>query len=166
MKPAIIRPDLELKQEIREVAARNVIYIRLFGDYKMNDYGGTWMRLIQFVNEEKLPMGDVSPYCIYHDDPKVTPADKLRTDVCMVIPAEVAPKGDVGFKQLPTGRYAVFTYKGSYEHLQSVYDTIYGKFIPEMECTLRDESSAERYLNDPCVTKPEDLLTEIYIPVE
>lgn len=51
-------------------------------------------------------------------------------------------------------------------HLQSVYDTIYGKFIPEMECTLRDESSAERYLNDPCETKPEDLLTEIYIPVE
>lgn len=44
MKPAIIRPDLELKKEIREVPARNVIYIRLFGDYKMNDYGGTWMR--------------------------------------------------------------------------------------------------------------------------
>ena len=84
----------------------------------------------------------------------------------MVMPIAVTPKGDIGFKQLPVGRYAVFTYKGSYEHLQSVYDTIYGKFIPEMECTLRDESSAERYLNDPCETKPEELLTEIYIPVE
>lgn len=52
MKPAIIRPDLELKKEIREVPARNVIYIRLFGDYKMNDYGGTWMRLFQFIKEE------------------------------------------------------------------------------------------------------------------
>ena len=166
MKPAIIRPDLELKKEIREVPARNVIYIRLFGDYKMNDYGGTWMRLFQFIKEEKLPMGDMAPYCMYHDDPKVTPADKLRTDVCMVMPVTVTPKGDVGFKQLPAGRYAVFTYKGSYEYLQSVYDTIYGKFIPEMECTMRDESSAERYLNDPCNTKPEDLLTEIFIPVE
>ncbi|WP_349861213.1 AraC family transcriptional regulator, partial [Bacteroides cellulosilyticus] len=106
------------------------------------------------------------PYCMYHDDPKVTPADKLRTDVCMVMPVTVTPKGDIGFKQLPAGRYAVFTYKGSYEYLQSVYDTIYGKFIPEMECTMRDESSAERYLNDPCNTKPEDLLTEIFIPVE
>ena len=84
----------------------------------------------------------------------------------MVMPAAVAPKGDIGFKQLPAGRYAIFLYKGSYEHLQAVYDTIYGKYIPEMECTLRDESSAERYLNDPCETKPEDLLTEIYIPVE
>ena len=31
---------------------------------------------------------------------------------------------------------------------------------------MRDESSAERYLNDPRNTKPEDLLTEIFIPVE
>ena len=38
MKPAIIRPELELKHEIKEVPARNVIYLRLFGDYKLNDY--------------------------------------------------------------------------------------------------------------------------------
>ena len=92
MKPAIIRPDLELKKEIRNVSERNVIYIRLTGDYKLNDYGGTWGRLFQFIKEQKLPMGDFSPLCIYHDDPKVTPAEKLRTDVCMVMPVKVAPK--------------------------------------------------------------------------
>ena len=43
MKPAIIRPELELKHEIKEVPARNVIYIRLFGDYKLNDYCSAWM---------------------------------------------------------------------------------------------------------------------------
>ena len=166
MKPAIIRPELELKSEIKNVPARNVIYIRLSGDYKLNDYGGTWGRLWQFVKEQNLPIGDFSPLCIYHDDPKVTPAEKLRTDVCMVMPVQVAPKGDVGFKTLPAGRYAIFLYKGSYDNLQAVYDTIYGKYLPEMECTLRDEASAERYLNDPCKTAPEELLTEIYIPVE
>ena len=82
MKPAIIKPDLELKKEIRELPQRNAIYIRLFGDYKLNDYAGTWIRLIQFVKEQKLPMGDPSPLCIYHDDPKVTPAGKLRMYVC------------------------------------------------------------------------------------
>ena len=77
MKPAIIRPELKLKREIKELPVRNVIYIRLFGDYKLNDYCGTWMRLQQFVQEEKLPMGEVMPYCIFHDDPKVTPIEKL-----------------------------------------------------------------------------------------
>ena len=145
MKPAIIHPELKLKREIKELPVRNVIYIRLFGEYKLNDYCGTWMRLQQFVQEEKLPMGEVMPYCIFHDDPKVTPIEKLRTDVCMVMPTAATPKGNIGFKQLPAGRYAIFLYKGSYEHLQSVYDTIYGKYIPEMECTFRDEASAERY---------------------
>lgn len=166
MKPAIIRPDLDLQREIKEVHARNVIYLRLFGDYKLNDYCGAWIRLFQFIKEQELPMGEVMPLCIYHDDPKVTPAEKLRTDVCMVMPEKVTPKGDVGFKLIPAGRYAIFLYKGSYEHLQAVYDTIYGKYIPEMECTLRNEPSAERYMNDPANTAPEDLLTEIYIPVE
>lgn len=166
MKPAIIRPELKLKREIKELPARNLIYIRLFGDYKLNDYCGTWMRLQQFVQEEKLPIGEVMPYCIYHDDPKVTPVEKLRTDVCMVMPTAVAPKGNIGFKQLPAGRYAIFLYKGSYEHLQSVYDTIYGKYIPEMECTFREEACAERYLNNPADTAPDELLTEIYIPIE
>ena len=50
----------------------------------------------------------------------------------MVMPVQVAPKGDVGFKTLPAGRYAIFLYKGSYDNLQAVYDTIYGKYLPEM----------------------------------
>lgn len=71
MKPAIIRPDLELKSEIKSIPARNVIYIRLSGDYKLNDYGGTWGRLWQFIKEQKLPMGDFSPLCINPEKPDV-----------------------------------------------------------------------------------------------
>lgn len=166
MKPAKIWPDLELGIEVKDIPLREVIYLRLTGDYRLNDYGGTWMRLINFVCEQNLPMGDVCPLCIYHDDPKVTSPDKLRTDVCMVMPVAVQPKGEVGAKQIPAGRYATFIYKGSYEHLQAVYDTIYARRIPELGCALRDEPSYERYLNDPCTTLPEDLLTEICIPVE
>lgn len=166
MRPEKIWPDLQLEAEIREIPVRNVIYIRLTGDYRLNDYGGTWMRLYAFAHEHNLPTQDPCPLCIYHDDPKVTSEDKLRTDVCMVMPEPVLPKGEVGAKQIPTGRYVSFIYKGSYEYLQAVYDTIYAKKLPEMGCTLRDEPSYERYLNDPRNTKPENLLTEICIPVQ
>lgn len=50
-------------------------------------------------------------------------------------------------------------------NLQAVYDTIYAQRIPELGCTLRDEPSYEKYLNDPRNTPPEDLLTEIYVAV-
>ena len=113
MKPAIIRPELELKHEIKEVPARNVIYLRLFGDYKLNDYCSAWTRLCQFIQEEKLPMGEVMPYCIYHDDPKVTPAEKLRTDVCMVLPSFATAKGDIGFN---SSRQAAMPYSYTKVH--------------------------------------------------
>lgn len=166
MKPEMLRPELNLQGGIKEMPARQVIYIRLHGDYKLNDYGGTWMRLFQFAGEQQLPVTDPCPLCIYHDDPKVTAASQLRTDVCMLMPQAVAAKGEVGCKVIPAGRYAVFVYKGSYEHLQAVYDTIYRHKVPELGCTLRNEPSYERYLNDPRTTVPEELLTEICIAVE
>lgn len=166
MKPEMILPDLDIKGEVKEMAARQVIYIRLQGDYKQIDYCGTWGKLCGYVQQQGLPMGDYSPLCIYHDDPKVTAPEKLRTDVCMMLPVPGIAKGEVGAKVIPAGRCALFLYKGSYANLQAVYDTIYVRLIPEMGCTLRDEPSYERYLNDPRDTPPEELLTEICIAVE
>lgn len=166
MKPEMIKPDLNIEATVKEVPALQVIYIRLTGDYKMNDYGGTWMKLCAYAQQQGLPMGDCCPLCIYHDDPKVTAPEKLRTDVCMVLLVPGIAKGEVGVKVIPAGRCAAFLYKGSYADLQAVYDTIYARLIPEMGCTLRDEPSYERYLNDPCTTPPEELLTEICIAVE
>lgn len=83
----------------------------------------------------------------------------------MVLPVPGIAKGEMGAKEIPAGRYAVFLYKGSYMNLQAVYDTIYAQRIPELGCTLRDDPSYEKYLNDPRNTPPEDLLTEIYVAV-
>lgn len=166
MKPEMIMPDLNIRGEVKEVPALQVVYVRLTGDYKLNDYGVAWIKLCGYVQQQGLPMGDCCPLCIYHDDPKVTASEKLRTDVCMVLPVPGIAKGEVGAKVISAGRCAVFLYKGSYADLPAVYDTIYAKLIPEMGCTLREEPSYERYLNDPCNTAPEELLTEISIAVE
>ena len=49
MRPEKIWPDLQLEAEVKEIPARDVIYIRLMGNYQLNDYGGTWMRLYAFA---------------------------------------------------------------------------------------------------------------------
>ena len=104
--------------------------------------------------------------CVYHDDPKVTEQDKLRTDVCLVLPRVGRPKGEVGVKEIPGGKYTVFRYQGPYENLRAVYDTIYAKWIPEKGYKLGDTPGFEKYLNHPDHTEPENLITEIYIPVQ
>lgn len=166
MQPAKVKADLDLQVEIKEVPAWRAIYICRRGDYRQVDYAGTWKALLEFAYAQGAELLDPSPLCIYHDDPKVTLPERLRTDICMHVSSEVTPKGEVGVKSVLGGRYAVFLYKGPYTQLQSVYDTIYAQRIPELECTLRDHPSAERYLNDPCTTDPSELLTEIYIAVE
>ena len=60
----------------------------------------------------------------------------------------------------------VALYKGTYQQLGAVYDTLYGKYLPEMGLSWREVPSGEIYLNDPRNTKPEDLLTQIYVAVE
>lgn len=166
MKPNRILPDLKLQAEVKEVPLRQVSYIRLLGDYQQIDYMGTWFRLLRYLQEQGKKPVDGCPICIYYDDPKVTAPDKLRTDICITCHEPLEPSGEVGVRNIWGGRVAVFLYEGTYQNLQAVYDTIYGKLLPEMGCRLRDEPGAERYLNNPQDTPPEKLLTEIYIPVE
>lgn len=166
MKPAIIRPDLNLKSEIKQLPLRNLLYIRQFGEYNAIDYVGCMQRLHHFIEEQKLTKASMAPYCIYYNDPKTTDPGKLCTDIGFTLTAPVKPAGEIGFKQIPEGRYLTFLYQGSYDHLQAVYDTIFSKYLPESGCTLRDEPCSECYLNDPACTAPDDLLTEIHLPIE
>ena len=99
------------------------------------------------MREENLFAPEVEHICVYHDDPKVTEQDKLRTDVCLVLPRVGKPKGEVGVKEVPGGKYAVFRYQGPYENLRAVYDTIYAKWIPEKGYKLGDTPGFEKYLS-------------------
>ncbi|WP_455620938.1 AraC family transcriptional regulator [Parabacteroides sp.] len=166
MEPNRIMPDMELKVEVKDLPGKQVAYIRLNGGYKEIDYPGTWMRLLQFAKEQNIQPLSFSPICLYHDDPKVTSPDKLRTDICMEVAPSVCPKGEIGTKKVLEGRFMVALYKGTYQQLGAVYDTLYGKYLPEMGLSLREVPSGEIYLNDPCNTKPEDLLTQIYVAIE
>ena len=61
----------------------------------------------------------------------------------------------------------MFLHKGVYEGLQQSYAYIFNEWLPESGHSLRDENTCfEIYLNrDPRKTKPENLRTEIYIPL-
>jgi AraC family transcriptional regulator len=99
------------------------------------------------------------------------------------LPQKAEPKGKIGVTAIEGGKYAVFTYVGPYEHLGEVYDTIYGKWLPEYGncncgdscnctseadcgCILRDAPAFEKYISNPANTPSEKLKTEIYVPIK
>lgn len=167
MKQAVINPALNLKApKILNLDDQQVIYLRYTGDYSKLDFAGAWTKLWACVKSQKLFTAGIGHLCVYHDDPKVTEADKLRTDICLVIHKPAQPYGEVGVRTIQGGKYAVFLYQGSYARLDSVYDTIFGHWLPDSGEQLRNVACFEKYLNNPDNTAPEKLKTEIYVPLQ
>jgi AraC family transcriptional regulator len=100
-----------------------------------------------------------------HDDPEVTEGGRIRYDACITVPADVQPAGEVGVQEITGGDYAITTHRGPYETLGQTYLRLCGAWLPASGRELRSAPAFEAYLNNPQVTPPEALLTDIYLPL-
>jgi AraC family transcriptional regulator len=151
--------------KIIELSDKKVIYIRITGEYGNSSYSDVWNRLWSFVKEEKLFSAGIENIGLSHDDPNVTDNDKCRYDACLAIHKPVSPRGEIGVKEITGGKYAMFSYQGSYQNLGAVYDMIYDRWLPESGYELRSIPCFEKYINNPEKTETSKLKTEIYIPI-
>ena len=101
---------------------------------------------------------------VYYDDPSATPTDQLRSHAGVLWTGGAVPEGleDVS---LSGGSYAILHFKGPYSGLAQAYEYLYGAWLAESQHDLRDAPSFEVYLNDPSDTAPDELLTDIYMPL-
>ena len=98
---------------------------------------------------------------IYHDDPAVTPADRLRSDAAITLAgATPAPLGLIE-QRLPAGRYAMTVHKGGYEGLPAAWKAL--KEWAAANGHKMAQPGYENYLNSPMTTDQAELLTEIYL---
>ncbi|WP_068114297.1 AraC family transcriptional regulator [Tropicimonas marinistellae] len=103
---------------------------------------------------------------IYYHDPDSTPAEELRSHAAVAL----APGTEIGdvFEELVTeaGKVAVLRFKGPYSGLKPAYDYLYGTWLPQSGEEPRNAPCYEIYLNTPQDTAPEDLVTEICLPLK
>jgi AraC family transcriptional regulator len=159
------KTNMELKPKIKELKNKKVVYVRGIGNYN-ESAGIAWGKVCDFAGKNKLFGFKTEMIGVSHDDPKITEAEKLRYDACIVINKDVKPEGEVGVKEITGGKYAIFKHVGSYDTLNETYNAIYRVWLPESGMQLRELPCLEKYVNDPEKTKPEKLITEIMIPVE
>lgn len=79
---------------------------------------------------------------------------------------KVPIEGNVNLKTIKGGKYAVFIHKGPYQNLAPLFHLICSEWLPNSDYKARDLPMFQVYLNDCQKTQPEDLLTEIYLPLE
>ncbi len=161
-----------LEPKIVELKPIKVLYVRKEGAYGKSA-GEAWKVLMSFAYKNKIKykknlMGkNTMMFGIGHDNPNIIDEEKLRFDACISWDDEtVKPDGEISNKVIYGSKYAMFLHKGAYENLKSTYDKI-GDWIVESGIEVRDLPMFEKYLNrDPRRTKPENLKTEIYVPIK
>jgi AraC family transcriptional regulator len=152
-----------LPVEVKELSPVRILFLRHVGPY--SQVGATWGRLMSWAGMRGLLGPHMRMIGIVHDDPDVTPNDKIRYDAAIVIDRPVQPEGEFGLTELPGGRYAVFTHRGPYDTLGQTYQRFFGGWLPKSGCELRESEAFEEYLNSPMNARPEDLLTRIHVPL-
>lgn len=102
---------------------------------------------------------------VYYDDPSAVAAADLTSHAGLEMPedAELAPPLEV--VRLPAGPHAVLCYTGPYAGLPAAYDQLYRAWLPASGRQPADCPVFEVYLNSPMDTAPEDLVTDICVPL-
>ena len=153
-----------MEVRIESVEPMRVAFVRHVGPY--GQVGVAWERLCMELGKEGL-LGPTTRFIgLSHDDPDVTTPEKLRYDACVTVDADFAPHDDIGVQTIGGGEYVVTTHVGPYDKLSQTYAELLGQWLPRNGRELRSEPSLEFYLNASESTEPEDLLTDIYAPLE
>ncbi|HVG59262.1 MAG TPA: AraC family transcriptional regulator [Hyalangium sp.] len=140
-----------------------VAFVRHVGPYEQ--VGNVFERLLAWADRKGLLAESPLLLGAAHDDPGVS-GGHVRFDACLLLPEPMAGEGEVGIQTLGGGEYAGVTHKGPFENLADTYGWQACDFIPRIARTPRKAASLELYLTHPLQTPPEELLTDVLIPLE
>jgi len=102
---------------------------------------------------------------VYYDDPNAVAEAELRSHAGILVGDDFQMPDDMEDLPVSAGKVAVLIYTGPYSGLKAAYDYLYGVWLPESGEEPGDAPAMEAYLNDPTETAPEELVTEIYLPL-
>ncbi|MGE4297977.1 MAG: GyrI-like domain-containing protein [Desulfovibrionaceae bacterium] len=153
-----------LTPEIQTIAPIRVAFVRHIGPYM--ECKPAWEKLCAWATLRGVLGPDTLFIGVSHDDPEVTPPEKLRYDACITVSPDVGPDGRVGVQTVGGGEYATAVHKGPYQGLFGAYAWLCGQWIPAQKREIGTSPTFEHFLNCPDTTPSEELRTRIHVPLE
>jgi AraC family transcriptional regulator len=103
---------------------------------------------------------------VYYDDPSAVPEAQLQCRAGLSLPPDAEPP------QAPLEPFvlggctcAVLRHQGPYATMRAAYQWLYGQWLIQSGHEALDAPVFEQYLNNPRDTAPQDLLTDIFLPL-
>jgi AraC family transcriptional regulator len=155
-------PSGKMAVAIEDRAPIRIVYLTHQGPH--DAIGPTFERLYAWASPRGLTGPHAVGVAVYLDDVSEVPASAQRTEAGVSVAPDVEGDGEVRVRTIAGGRHAVLLHKGPYAGLRSAYAELYSWLAAGSE-QRGDAPIVEVYLNDPHTTAPEDLVTEICLPL-
>ncbi len=158
---------LNMKVDVRDLAAARVAYIRHTGPYAADGelFGRLFGALTKWAGPRDLLGPSSSFLCVYHDNPEVTDEDKRRISVCLTIAEDVDVAGEIGSMRIDGGRYAVAHFRVDVDQYGAAWNQLLREWLPDSGYQPDDRLAFERFLNDPATDPEHKHEIEICLPV-
>ena len=151
---------------IVEVPAQTVLSMRKRGKYE--EIPAMFAAVFPFAIEKGLQIQGPPLFLTREmSEEEALAADEAGdADLEVAVPISGKTEGTDEFKcyELPGGKMARILYKGPYQNSKPAYEKLFA-WLEENGKSITGPIR-ELYLNDPSQTAPEDLLTEIFAPME
>ena len=160
----IQREESDMNVSVQHLPEKRVIAAAHRGPY--NTISAAFARL-----DDCLKQGGVSVdaclemVALYYDDPELVPAAELTADAGVVVrDGTVVPAG-LHLVCIPAGVYASTLHQGPYNRLADTWARFMGGWLVSNGHNLGSGPSYERYLNTPMNAAPNELRTELFLPL-
>jgi len=151
--------------EVKELPELHVAYVRHIGPYQA--IGAAFGKLMAWAGPRRLLGGPGTKLlAVYHDNPDITEADRLRSSVCVTIPEGTAVGGEIGKMTIPGGLFAVARFEIDKSEFGDAWQALMGGWFPESGYQPDDRMCYEVYLNDPREHPQGKFIIDICEPVK
>jgi AraC family transcriptional regulator len=121
-----------------------------------------WSALTAFAESRDL----IRPGTRYFGLGHSATEEEISYAACITVPDDFVDDKTLALERLPAGRFVCFSHTGSYEGLEPLLREIEERWLPESGEEVDDRPWFCEYLNPHLMeSAPDDLITEIYVPI-
>ena len=164
----IMKGQKQIQVEVKEMPELNVAYVRHIGPYKGDSelFESLFNKLMKWAGPRGLlRFPETQVLTVYHDDPKITDEDKLRTSACITVPKDTPVEGEISKMAIPGGKFAVARFEIAADEFESAWNMLMGGWMPESGYQPDDRLCYELNHNDPKEHADHKHVVDICVPV-
>ncbi|MEZ0327851.1 MAG: GyrI-like domain-containing protein [Fimbriimonas sp.] len=153
-----------IKVQETRLSPIRIVTLKHAGPYE--NIGPVFDRLFDWIETNNVPVQRTIG--IYYDNPDYVSAAQLRSAACVEVPVgyQLPNHGpEFQVQEIAGGPYATTRFVGSYEKLGPVWEELTRYVERIMVKKISDNPAFEVYVNDASETPPEQLITELYMPL-